>query len=644
MTNVARKRIAVIATNMDVEYASEIQRGIVDEAWRLGYDVFIFNANVNNEMSVKHNLGQYNIYSLANLSLFSGVIVYSNLIQGRKIFDVLKKRLDNVDIPVVGVDAPIGRHFYVGVENYRAMKAIVEHFIKTHGFTKINYISGPDSNTDSQIRLAAYKDAIRDNGLTPDPRRIFKGSFNSYTGKDVVENLIKSGQELPEAIVCANDDIAIGVISELKKHGIKVPEQISVSGFDNMFEARNYLPRITSVDRSLSSVGIAAVDKIDACVKGLSPSESELFPATPIFSESCGCTTAEKKDIFGIRNKYFKMMDYYEKNLAENNVMMEELNDSKSYEDFIKRLKTHVNALECENFYLCLDKGLIDNLRKTATMDDEVKSVPKINGYARTMSVALAYEKGDYASYADFPSSQMLPWNIKKKTSDTEPHVYVFSPVHFQDVCFGYTIVENSDYMLNTPLFRAWQVNLSHELENLRKHTNLQRMFDKLDRLYVVDSLTGIYNRFGFTKFSAESFEECMRESKKNMIFFVDLDGLKKINDNFGHDKGDLAIKTVAYSLKRVCQTFDVCARFGGDEFIAYVPDCDEKKAKDFCKRFDKELEHYNQVLEQPFRIEASYGYDVFVPESGTLLSSYIGVADEKMYVNKQKKHADRKA
>ncbi|MCR5256394.1 MAG: GGDEF domain-containing protein [Acetatifactor sp.] len=634
MAGDVRKRIAVISTNMDVEYAADIQAGITDEARERGYDVYIFNANVSNEVNLKHNAGQYNIYSLINYSLFDGVIVYSNLIQGRKIYDVLEKRLSNLGIPVVGVDAPIGHHYYVGVENYRAMKAIVEHFIVKHGFTKIDYISGPEKNTDSQIRLAAYCDALIDHGISVEQRRISKGSFDIFHGREAAEKLLKSGREFPEAIVCANDQIAIGVSNVLKERGIKIPEQICVSGFDNMFEARNYLPRITTVDRSLSNVGKAAVKIIDEAGRGLKPSESELFSAKPIFSESCGCSSCEKADTVGLRKKYFKMVDYFEKNLSENNVMMEELNDAKSYEDFIRILKPHVKAIEASRFYLCLDKGLADSLKADIDAESQPKSLPKTNGYARTMAVAIAYENGEYNDYTEFPSSWMLPWN-PRKVNDKETHVYVFSPVHFQDICFGYCIVENSDYVIQSMLYRAWQSNLSNELENLRKQMNLQKMFDKLDRLYVVDSLTGIYNRFGFAKYTNALYEDAVKNGTSSAIFFSDLDSLKFINDKYGHDKGDLAIKTLAYALKRAAAEGTVCARFGGDEFVAFIPGCDEDGAKNFCKRFEKEVDHYNRVLDQEFKIESSYGVEVFVPGENETISEYIEKADDKMYHNK---------
>ena len=220
MKDEKRRKIAVITTNMDVEYATEIQRGIMQEAHALHFDVYVFNAYVSSDETIKHNIGQYNIYTLANLDEFDGVIVFSNLIQGRTIYHTVERRLEGVGVPVVGIDAPIGKHYCVGVENYHSMKQIVEHFIVHHKFTKINYISGQSFNSDSRERLNAYCDALREHGIPVEEKRIYPGTFTNQHGREVAMKLLSSEEELPQAVVCGNDGIAMGFSSVMREHGI----------------------------------------------------------------------------------------------------------------------------------------------------------------------------------------------------------------------------------------------------------------------------------------------------------------------------------------------------------------------------------------------------------------------------------------
>lgn len=637
-----RPKIAVLTTNMDIEYAAEVQRGIMWESRAQSFDVYIFNAYVSSDESVKHNVGQYNIYGLANLSDFDGVIVFSNLIQGKAVYDVIEKRLENVNIPVVGIDAPIGKHYCVGVENYQSMKSIVEHFIVHHSFTRINYVSGQTFNTDGRIRLDAYCDALKEHGIPVEEKRIFSGTFSSTYGREAAYEMLASGEELPQAVVCGDDSIALGFSSVLREQGIKIPEQVAVSGFDNTFEARNSVPRLTTVDRDLESVGREAVRKIKSCLDGENPPEREVFPAVPIYAESCGCVYDEDGNIDSIRRRYLELMDHYEKHLAESNIMIEDLNDCRTFDDFIVRLQHYVKNLECDRFYLCLDRDFVEDLKLLNNSDSnrKMKNNMRTKGYAEVMSVPLAYEFGAVVEYDDFPSKWMLPWSSNEQDGT---HTFIFSPVHFRDLCQGYVVIENSDYVLTSPLFRTWLINLSNGLENLRKQANLKFMLNRLDRLYVMDSLTDLYNRFGFTRYTMDSFKNCVKQQRPMMILFVDLDGLKRINDKYGHDKGDMAIKAVADALREACTGSEICARFGGDEYVVYAADYDEEKATSFCARFDEALTHYNESLGQPFMIGASFGYGIFIPEKGESIDKFIDKADKKMYIKKNAKYAGRK-
>ncbi len=636
------RKIAVITTNMDVEYAAEIQRGIMREARAHHYDVYVFNAYVSTDEAVKHNTGQYNIYTLANLDKFDGVVVFSNLIQGRKIYDALEKRLEGIDIPVVGIDAPIGDHYCVGVENYQAVRELVEHFIVHHKFTRINYVSGQSFNSDSQRRLQAYCDALTEHGIPVEMKRISEGGFTSQHGREAAYEMLASKEELPQAVVCGNDDIAMGFCSVLRECGIKIPAQVAVSGFDNTFEARNYVPRLTTVDRALENLGREAVHKLKKYWAGENTSMLEVFPAVPVFAGSCGCERPEDVDIYSVRRRYLQMVDHYEKNLTDSNLMIEELNDSKTFDDFLQRLRKYVEMLECDRFYFCLDKELVENLKlldKPGT-GRKVRNSRRTEGYAPVMAVPLAYEFGAFVECDDFPSEWMLPWEDEETGGE---HTYIFSPIHFRELCQGYMVIENSEYALTSPLYRTWVINLCNGLENLRKQVDLKQMLERLDKLYVMDSLTELYNRFGFARYTADSFRECARENRKLMILFADMDGLKKINDMYGHDKGDVAIKTMADAIRDACVQDEICARFGGDEYVVYAADYDEEKAESFCRRCEERLAYYNEILRQPFTVSASFGYEVFVPTSEDVIDKYIDRADTKMYLKKNAKYAERK-
>lgn len=632
-------KIAVIIANMDMEYAGEIQRGIMQEAGANHYDIYVFNAYIGSDESVKHNNGQYNIYTLVNLSEFDGVIVFANMIQGCGIYSDVMKHLQGTCVPVVAIDADMGDCYSVSVDNYQSMKAVVEHFIVHHKFTKINYIGASNDYLDTQLRQKAYCDALREHGIPVEEARIFWGDFRYHNKQGELLKMIASKEELPQVMVCANDGIALALMGVLKEQGIKVPEQIAVSGFDNIAEARDSKPRLTTVTRELEIVGREAVCKIKSHLNGEATEKKTMYPANPIFAGSCGCEYVEEETMEEVRRRYLKLVDSHERYLVEINTMVEDLNDSKSLEEFLEHLKYYVKGLECDRFYLCLNRDVMENLKQSAGSETERGQDGRLRteGYSPMMSMALAYEFGAFVRYDDFASEWMLPW---QKNMPGGGHTFVFVPVHFREACLGYIMVENSEFVMTSSLFRLWLINVSNGLENLRKQADLKHMFSRLDKLYVTDQLTELYNRFGFARYTTESYQKCQNEQKMLMILFADMDGLKRINDVYGHDKGDVAIRMVADALRDACRYGEVCSRYGGDEYVVYAPDYDKDKAEAYCEKFENALLQYNRALGEAFSVTVSYGYELFVPAKGEALEKYIDRADGKMYIRKKIKYA----
>lgn len=639
-----RAKIAVILASMHGgDYAYQTLTGIMKAAEENKLDIYIFNADVVTDETVKHTVGEYNIYELINFSAFDGVILFANLIQAHSVLTNIIEKIRKSGVPTVSIDMPLDDFYYVGVENYDAMKHIVSHLIEEHHYTKINYLSGLDFNTDSQERLAAYCDAMKEHGLPVEEKRIFKGAFTNVFGMQATEEMLASEEGLPEAIVCATDWVALGVRSVLVEHGIDIPGQVALTGFDNVFDAQNAVPRFTTVDRDMNNVGKTVIEELIRIINGEDVPRSQRFPAVPVIGESCGCVNGENDAGKNIRIKYLKYKEYSENCLHDIGAMIEELNDSVTFEEFLSRLKKSIIGIDCRAFYLCLDKEFVEDLHFAGR--DDVQGVFHDNlrkkGISERMEVPLAYENGEFTSYGSYSSKEILPQTRAKVGNH---HVYVFSPLHFQDNFMGYVAIDHCQFAMEEPLFNTWMLGLSISLETLRKQAHLKSMLQVMDRMYMSDQLTGLYNRFGFSRYTSDSFRRCIRLCGKVMILFADLDGLKTINDVYGHEKGDVAICAVADALKKACEGSEICARFGGDEYVVYAEGYSEDDAKEFGKRFEKILAEKNAALKQPFAIEASYGYITVKPRDGESIDKYIDMADNVMYFNKKTRKAKKKS
>lgn len=635
VVHMERKRIAVILAYVSEEYAYMTLCGIEQEAFKHGMDVYVFNADASNVGREKHNAGEYNIYNLIDYSAFEGVILLTNLIESDSVRQEVLGKIRESGIPAVSVDAEIEGFSFAGVDNYQPMKEIVAHLIEVHGFTKINCVSGPDFNADSRARLAAYCDAMREHGLPVEEKRIFKGDFSSAHGRSSAEKMLKSEDGLPEAVVCADDLTAISVRAVFAEHGINIPGQVALTGFDNSLDARFSTPRLTTVYRDQEEAGKQAVLEIVHGAEG-NTDKGAHFASTVIFRESCGCCADEKEDMYALCQQYLAERDAFSQQLEDNIIMVEKLNESDSLDEFLESLHKQLVQLKGECFYLCLNSEFmecVESVQEKKIVEGKFAEQYQVVGYSEMMAVPLAYEGGKRVFYEDFPSKQMIP---QLSSDGKKNHTYFFSAVHFTDRCMGYTILVDNHHAMSNAFYLTWRLNLCNGLESLRKQEIQKSMLEYMNNMYVTDSLTGLYNRFGLAKYGQERYAGCALKRKTFMLLFADMDDLKHINDKYGHGAGDEAIFEIADALKNACVAGEICGRFGGDEFVVCADNYTMEDAAAYGRRLEDLLRKSNERLQRPYKISVSYGFEVGIPELGESLMHYVDIADKKMYVRKK--------
>lgn len=196
--------------------------------------------------------------------------------------------------PLVSLSSPLLDHPVVVINNNSGMHELMEHLIHDHGVAKIAFICGPVYHAYAAERENAYISALERAGIVCDPMLISgEGEWSKQTGKDgtclfLDERGLIPGRDI-EAIVCANDRIAIGVIEELELRGYHCPADILVCGFNDLPEARSHFPSITSVGMPFHEQGTAAVSLLEELVRNGSCSASVSIPSRLQIHETCGC-------------------------------------------------------------------------------------------------------------------------------------------------------------------------------------------------------------------------------------------------------------------------------------------------------------------------------------------------------------------
>ncbi|MGN0580568.1 MAG: GGDEF domain-containing protein [Ruminococcus sp.] len=626
--------IAVVVAGIDEEYQRNIINGINSYTKEHNINTSYFAAFGGVLASKRYDIGEYRIYDLINFSSFDGTILMTNTINDSNEKNKIIQRVKESGIPAVVFDCAEYPDFYnIKIDNFDAMSDMVRHVINRHDARVINYISGPLANPEARDRYNAFISVMDEYNLPVDSRRVFYGEFRGQDGRQAIEEFIQSGMELPDAFICANDAMALTAVTTLEKHGYKVPDDVIVTGFDYTDDARNFSPALSSVNRPLFDSGYMACRIIDEMAAGKEFDKEISLESSSVFSESCGCMLENSDEISVFKKYMYKTVERCNANILMINRLTASLAEAETSEEDLNVIAGFMKYLECEKCAVCLCTNWYGAFRDSIS---QISSEDFSDSYTNTMSAPLIWEKGECHDVDFFDLSDMFPEPL-----EGGGNISYFLPLHFRERCLGYYVITNSEFPIKSRLFHSLVLNISNSIENIRKLLHLNSAISELNKLYVIDPLCNIYNRNGFIRIADDMLRDCVVNSKSVMMCFIDMDGLKYINDNFGHNEGDFAIQRLAGVVNDCCDTRCICARFGGDEFIIFGANKNEKDVSVIERRFNGKIAEINNIIKKPYSVSASFGSYVTVPDKNTTLYSVITVADERMYeIKKQKKNS----
>lgn len=631
-------RIAVIIAGIDQSYQSAILNGIAASAAECSINVEAFISFIGSMGNPVHDTGEFNIFNLPDFRNYDGAILLTNTIDYPPVVENILSRIKSAGIPSVSIDNDIPELYHIGIDNHKAMRKITEHLIKKHGFRKFSYISGPSDNPESADRLNAFREVLAENNITIDNSDIFYGDFRSPSGKSGAEYFLKQWTKLPDALICANDVMAASAINRLTEAGYKVPKDIAVTGFDNTYNTHNYQIEITSVNRPLELSGRLACEMLFNHFNNIPQERSIILDMSTRFTESCGCSANDPPDINALKEFNYNNYTKLEKSqgyMSLFNHLSCVLLGSNTYSQYISSLKEFISEFRPEEFYFCLCENWDAESLTDENSYQESKNTPVPSEYTENILVPVAYKQGIFYNSSVIKKGDILPLSAKSPKSG---RFYYLVPLHFGTRCLGYMAILNSRMDLHNSMFETFCINISNSLENIRKLMCLDTAVNHLRKLYAQDTFSGIYNRNGFINATRDIYRKCISEQRDIMLMFIDLDGLKGINDTFGHDVGDIAICNIADVLRTSCTDNEVYCRFGGDEFIVFAADYSEYDAIRLTRRIEHNIKKINDTGIYPFELNASTGYIIDKPQPKEDIFRFVTKADKVMYEHKRRK------
>lgn len=707
---------------------------------------------------------QYNtIFDIANESNVDVLYVLLGNIGSRASKELQKRFLESLPkIPIVTLFMKADGFRSFTFDNVSGTRRALQHLIRKHGVKKIGYVSGPLTNSDAEERLDTFKQVMTEEGAEIDEKRIVEGDFTEMSD-EVVGDLLDRNPDL-DAILFANDSMAVGGYRAMLARGIVPGKDIKVAGFDNDPAAVELEPKLTTVEASSAELVYKAVLHAEEYINN---TEVEDFKVETFMVQrsSCGCGGLDVEDmserlrlsgkdfydsslfvdaanqyIFGVygddetlrlikgemdnfhhlllaaiadelpsdripsllRNfseilKY-PVLEYTTPERLYNVLQTLKYNADRNNGDIDARLR--IAEIFTEFYRKLSEAGLnmisgskerlerishIGNIQSGLLMagnDSEIRYNRLLEGfgtvgirrsYLYTYQSVMLNPKGSewkmpksvlLKAFYDEDGLSSLSEEQELIRSDlifNNEHVkkdrrltMVASPLFVGNENYGILINELETANLSSVTPVALQISISlriiymiEEEGTLRR--NLEESLEQFKRdnktLSVQsksDELTGLYNRRGFLENSRRIISAGENEGKNALVCYADMDNLKMVNDIYGHDEGDFALREIASILNDAFRHTDIIGRFGGDEFVACaivgIPEYEDK----IKKRINDITKRHNANAGKPYPIEMSVGVHEFICGPDEDIYAILEKADEKLYAEKKEKKKQR--
>ncbi len=624
-----KKLIAFMGGMLDQEKNSNFIRELEKEGQKQGFFVLAFSFSETTIWDQDRDNCELKLIDLCGHLDICAIIVQLEFIKNDYLVVAINELGKRKGIPVIAMEKYLPGRTNVTMRYKNSFKAIVRHVIDVHGCSKINMIAGPKGDHFSEERIEAYKEVLAENNIPFEENRLLYGEFWDRPARAATKRFIQSGDKF-DAIVCANDNMAIACVDELMSYGIKVPEDVVVTGFDGIKSGLYNSPSITTVTPDYRHEAEMIIRFV---IESTDPEKESFHDVDFVLKlrDSCGCSRST--DILAPKDITDLSSSYYDVNWAVNsiNILMSQASVLESLSE-LSRIITQTIWIWDRQFQFV---GVFSDL-----LAPEIEGIDK-HRYTTLFRCEDGERTGIGTSY-DEP--EFIP-GFDDIVKNSNYSLLLIRLLHTGNQVFGY-LVYGSEKTKNRDVRRCEEFGmfLSSSINAVITNRKLANIRNEIARNSVIDYLTGIYNRRGFLAEVKKMIENADNYGRYLTIFSIDMDKLKYINDMFGHTQGDFAIRNMAEAVKYFASRNGICGRYGGDEFAcALLTDMEIFLSADTVRsRIDNVLQKKESVRKKEYEITASIGSSIGVINENLDVQSLFDRADEAMYADKKARKAAR--
>ncbi len=554
MNSPQRKIIGVVAAEVNCIEQRQIMHGIIEQAQCEQVDIAVFS-NVYNPYEYDEMLYCENrIYDLIFSEELSGLIMiaesFTNHQLKHKIKDALAQR---TDLPIVILGAPgapidelaTPNIHYLNTSDEADIADITSHLIEVHGFTDIDMLTGFENTPSAVMRVQGYRKALEQHGIPYDPNKVIFGNYWINSGEDLADAYHSGKRKLPQAIVCANDYMAYGLLDRLLTSQIRVPQDVSIIGYEYVQERVYHSPLLSTYQRNRKALGQAAVTDLLARIHGQDAPAFTPPTGMRVPGDTCPCIDhntflAEELEEMRIKQNYDKWMTFGQ--------MEQKLVTCKTLDEYSQTLGEYCFLVRNVVYiFLCLFEHWYD---------------------LRTLSEEDTLICRNLTPWYHGPQ----PPPIKKHQLSTlfqsydKAAVHYYTPLFFHNRMLGYIVLSYLQPETYDAVYRNWLKAASNGLEFLCIKNDIQYLLQCQNLSEQHDAITGLYNRSGMEK--AVSVRMAHVPQNCYILGF-------RIIANTAYSKLDLQQSTyqlhccIADTLRSLGRNDSVCGRTDTDTFLA---------------------------------------------------------------------------
>lgn len=620
-----KRTIGVFVNRPELDFQREFMKSLIKASTAKDFNIAFMTSYGVRNFNNCYDAYESSIVDFAPIEEFDAIVVpmdtYDTKEFRKTLIDGLKNR---AKCPIISYREETDDYYNVLSDANDSIEQIVNHIINVHGAKNICFMGGYEGHYDAQVRLNLFLKCAEKYNIPLYDNSIFYGDMWKGKGEEAYRSFFSNPDNKPDAIICANDFMARALCDAVLEHGLRIPEDVIITGFDHASEAIGYEPRITTVSVNFEKMAYETVDLICDLLNNKTRDKNVYVPSKVIYYESCGCTPdGSMADGETTYNHYRNTTEFIDKHTKQRFFSID-MDECRTMEDIEKTVSDNINLVgDYNEFYLCL-------------FDDEIGGLSDLKGKI-DVELKLGFKNGKRIDVEKlrFNQKELIPSEL----CDDGQKIYYFRILHDKDKNFGYSVISFKNQCEFLDIFyNDWNLTISLALKEYFIEKQLANLIKLNHENSIKDFLTQLYNRRGLESYVDANWNQWVNEHKKVAFLSVDLDGLKVINDNYGHIEGDYAIVTIANILRDVIKNKGFVSRVGGDEFLAIILDAKDEVVNDIEKKIDDSLINVNDQNKKEFRVDCSVGKYITVLSETSEYDECIKMCDFEMYNNKKAK------